>query len=242
MPTRKKKRTRINPGPILVLAILVVLVTGILYSPLTSLSRVTIDGARTADKNTVEGILADLNRIPWIKVNPKWVESQVMRIQSVDHATYSQNIFGRGHLVVVYREPVARIRSSRLVGLDAYGVMFETDRLSPDLPLVTRPDAARDIPLTIVSGFPSALVAGLAVKARQMSPKEKLSIWFDKGGSLCLNMGTGLVILGACDDLDAKLHSLEEFVDQQPGSLAKIESLNLTEPSHPVVTYKKARE
>jgi len=242
MPTRKKKRTRINPGPILVLAILVVLVTGILYSPLTSISRATVEGARTADKNTIGGILGDLNRIPWIKVNPKWVESQVMRIQSVDHATYSQNIFGRGHLVVAYREPVARIRSSRLVGLDASGVMFETDQLPPDLPLITRPDPARDLPLTIVSGFPSALVADLAVKARQMAPNEKLSIWFDEGGSLCLNMGTGLVILGACDDLDAKLRSLKEFLDLHPGLLAKLDSLNLTEPSHPAMTYKKARQ
>ncbi|HTQ12017.1 MAG TPA: FtsQ-type POTRA domain-containing protein, partial [Fimbriimonadaceae bacterium] len=230
------------PGPILLIGILFVFVAGMLYSPLTSLSHVQIVGARSVDQATIESILGDLNGIPWIKVSGRSVEARVMRIEAVDHATYSQNVFGRGRLVVSYRVPVARIRSGKPVGLDATGVMFMTDQLPPDLPVVTRPESANDLPVTIVSGFPSAVVAGLAVKARDMAPHEKLSIWFDQEGSLCLNMGTGLVILGSSDDLDAKLHSLKEILDGQPGLLANLESLNLTDPSRPVMKNKVARQ
>jgi hypothetical protein len=239
---RKRKRTRVKPGPILILALTVVLVTGLLYSPLTSLSKVAVVGVRVEDQPNVESILATLNKIPWVMVNPRWVETRVQRIEAVDHASYSQNIFGRGHLEIHYRVPVARVRSSRPIGLDKYGVMFETDALGGDLPVVMRPGSAKDLPLTVVGEFPAGNVADLAIKARLLDPKEKLIIWFNNEGALCLNIGAGLVILGSCDDLDAKLHSLKEILDQQPGLLAKLDSLNLTEPSHPAKTYKKQRQ
>ncbi len=242
MPTRKRRRTRLNPGPVLVLAVIVVFVTGILYSPLTSLSKTTVVGAAPEDQENIRDILATLNGIPWIMVNPKWVETRVQRIEAVDHASYSQNIFGRGHLEITYRQAVARVRSNRPIGLDAAGVLFASGSLPADLPIVLRPQGARDLPLTLGAGFPSGYVAQLAMKARQMEPKEKLIVWFDSDGRLCLNIGTGLVILGGCDDLDAKLQSLKEILDGQPGLLAKLESLNLTEPSHPAKTYKKARQ
>ncbi|HWA82871.1 MAG TPA: hypothetical protein VG820_05540 [Fimbriimonadaceae bacterium] len=221
---------------------LVVLVTGILYSPLTSLSKTTVVGAHAADEEEIRGILGVLNGIPWIMVNPRWVETRVQRIEAVDHASYSQNIFGRGSLQISYRVPVARIKANIPIGLDATGVMFKTDELSDALPVVLRPDSARDLPMTAASGFPSTSVADLAQKAQALAPQEKLTIWFNKEGALCLNMGTDLVVLGSCDDLDEKLHSLKEILDDQPGLLAKLESLNLTEPSRPVKTYKRQRE
>ncbi|HVT13428.1 MAG TPA: hypothetical protein VHE55_14270 [Fimbriimonadaceae bacterium] len=242
MPKRKRRRTKIKPGPILALGIIVVFVTGILYSPLTSLSVTTVVGAHASDEGEIQGILSVLNGIPWIMVNPRWVETRVQRIEAVDHASYSQNIFGRGNLQIFYRVPVARIKANIPIGLDATGVMFKTDELSDALPVVLRPDSARDLPITAASGFPSTSVADLAQKAQALAPQGKLTIWFNKEGALCLNMGTGLVILGSCDDLDEKLHALKEILDDQPGLLAKLESLNLTEPTRPVKTYKRQRE
>lgn len=239
---RKRKRTRIKPEPILVLAVVVVFVTGILYSPLTSLSKATVKGARPSDRADIDSILATLNKIPLIMVNPRWVETRVQRIEAVDHAAYSQNIFGRGHLEVFYRTPVARVRGNAPLGLDANGVMFETDSLPDTLPLVIRPDNARDLPLSIAGGFLATDVAQLAQKAHLQYPQEKLIIWFNKAGSLCLNMGTSLVVLGSSDDLDHKLQSLKDILDQQPGLLAKVESINMTDPTHPAKTYKKQRE
>lgn len=230
-----------KPGPLLTLAFVFVLATGLAYSPLTSLTKVSVLGVQPSDKATVEDILSTLNGIPWVMVNPRWVETRVQRIQAVDRAHYSQNIFGRGRLEIAYRTPVARVTGARGLGLDAAGVMFEMDSLSTDLPILIRPDAAKELPMTVVSGFPSSSVASLAIQARQMEPREKLIIWFNDRGALCLNIGTGLVILGSCDDLDRKLRSLKEILDEQPGLLAKLESLNLTEPSHPAKTYKRSR-
>jgi hypothetical protein len=242
MPKRKRKRTRIKPGPFLVVAVLVVFISGIFYSPLTSLSKVAVTGAKTMDQAAIQQTLSTLNKIPWIMVNPRWVETRIQRIQSVDHAAYSQNIFGRGHLEVTYRIPVAKVRGATEIGLDAKGVMFETDKVPEDLPSVFRPESAHDLPVAMAAGFPSGSVADLAIKARQLFPKEKLIIWFNKPGFLCLNVDTGLVILGSCDDLDSKLSALKDILDQQPGLLAKLESLNLTEPTHPAKTYKRQRE
>lgn len=226
----------------MVLAVLFVFVTGILYSPLTSLSTTTVVGAHPSDQDQFHEILNRLNGTPWIMVNARWVETQVQRIEAVDHASYSQNIFGRGYLDISYRVPVARVKGNVPIGLDSTGVMFKTDELPGDLPVVMRPDSAKDLPMTAASGFPSTSVADLALKARQLDPQEKLNIWFNKQGALCLNMGAGLVILGSCDDLDEKLHSLKEILTDQPGLLAKLESLNLTEPTRPAKTYKKQRE
>ncbi|MFI5385550.1 MAG: cell division protein FtsQ/DivIB [Fimbriimonadales bacterium] len=242
MPKRRRRRTRIKWGPILVLSLIAVVVSGLFYSPLTSLTTATVTGANAADQANIEGILSTLNGIPWVMVNQRWVETRVQRIEAVDHASYSQNIFGRGHLEIAYREPVARVRGSRAIGLDRTGIMFETGDLPANLPILIRPDDAKDLPMTIAAGFPSTNVAELAVRARQIDPQNQLVIWFNKEGALCLNIGTGLVILGSCDELDRKLQSLKEILDDQPGLLAKLESLNLTEPSHPAKTYKRQRQ
>lgn len=238
---RKRRRTRIKPAPFLALGLIVALGTGLLYSPLTSLSKVTIEGAAPADRTEIERNLATLNGIPWLQVNPRWVETRVQRIQAVDTVSYSQNPLGRGHLRITYRRPVAKIRAERPLAMDARGVIFETASWPADLPTVTRPPSAKDLTLAIAGGFPGARVAELAVKARQFAPTEKVNIWFNNQGALCLNMDAGLVILGSSEDLDLKLRALKEILEQEPDLLGKVESLNLTEPSHPARTYRRRR-
>jgi cell division septal protein FtsQ len=239
---RKRKKTRLRPGPILILLVIVVFTTGFYLSPLTSVSKVAAVGVKPVDQANIDSILKTLNKIPCVMVNRRWVETRVQRIEAVDHASYSQNIFGRGRLVVTYRVPVARVRGRQAIGLDASGVMFETDQLPDDLPLVVRPENAKDLPAAIVSGFPGALVADLAVKARQLSPNQKLTIYFNQQGALCVSLSAGVVVFGGCDDIDLKLHTLKELLDQRPDLFTKVETLNLTDPSHPATTYKKQRE
>jgi hypothetical protein len=120
--------------------------------------------------------------------------------------------------------------------------MFETDQLPDELPLVVRPDSAKALPATVMGGFPGAVVADLAVKARQMSPKEKLTIWFNREGALCMSMTAGLVVFGGSEDLDLKLHTLKELLDERPDMFTDVKTLTLTDPSHPATTYKKQRE
>lgn len=242
MPKRKRKRTRLKPKPFLILGIVVVLVTGLMYSPISSLSRATLVGVRPADRSRVEKILGALRELPWIQVNNRWVETQAQRIPSVDHAQYSQNIFGRGRLTLSYRVPVARVKANAPTGMDALGVIFRTDEIRTDIPLVVPPPASRAIFLGISGGFAAGRVADLAVKAKAMSPSEKITIWFNGEGALCLNLGEGLVILGSTEELDRKLQALKEIREQQPNILGRLEVLNLTEPSHPAKTYKKLRE
>src|SRR5579862_1088197 len=107
---RKRKRTRIKPGPVLAFALLVVLVSGFAYSPLTSVNKVSVIGVNAEDRPEIQDVLSRLNRIPWLIVNDRWVETRVQHIEAIDHANYSQNIFGRGRLQISYRVPVARVR------------------------------------------------------------------------------------------------------------------------------------
>src|SRR4051812_42181857 len=116
---RKRKRTRIKPGPFLVLAGGVVFIRGVFYSPLTSLSRATVVGAKPMDQPRIDEILSGLNKIPCVMVNRRWVETRVQQIESVDHAIYSQNVFGRGRLEVFYRNPVAKVKGKDTIGMDA---------------------------------------------------------------------------------------------------------------------------
>lgn len=243
MPQKRKRiRRKLRFEPILVLAVLIVFVTGILYSPITSVTKVTAVGVRPSDRPQVDAILASLEKIPWIKVNGRAVETEVQRIQGIETANYSQIIFGRGRLEVKYRTPVARVRAEKPIGIDAKGVVFVTDALPANLPLVVRSESARELPLTVAGGYPAGSVAELAVEARKMFPKDELTIWFNGKGALCLTVGKGLVVLGSSEDLAKKLRTLEEVLTEQPDLLTKLESLNLTEPSHPVKTYKKQRE
>jgi hypothetical protein len=239
---RKRKRTKLRPGPILLLAVIVVFVTGMLYSPITSISKYEVVGARPIDRPQIEHVMAQLKNVPWLKVNGQKIESDVTRIQAVDSAEYSQIIFGRGRLTVKYRTPIAVIKSNRKIGMDAKGVLFVTDELPKGLPVVVRPDSANEVPLTVLGPFPSGAIADLAVKARGIDPSAQLTIWFNRDGALCLNIGEAPVIFGAADEIDKKLKALKEILEQEPDLLGNLRSLNLTEPTHPAKTYKKQRE
>lgn len=230
-----------KPGPALVTALIVTLLLGIFFSPITAVSRVQVEGARPVDRQTIEGVLRKLNAIPWAVVNVRWVETRVQQIQAVEHARYSQNIFGRGRLEVVYRTPVARVKGKQSVAMDGAGVMFLSSEAAPDLPVVVRPDSAKDLPMTLAGGFPAGQVAELAIRAKQFAPQSNLVIWFNNRGAVCLNVGTCLLILGSCDDLDAKFRALKKLIEQQPDLLGQLDNLNLTEPSHPATTYKRQR-
>ncbi len=242
-PKRKRRRTRVKIKPLLVLGLIIVLLTGLYYSPLTSLSKAAVIGADPADQPQIDAVLSSLNRIPWVQVNSRWVETRIARIEAVDHAIYSQNIFGRGRLEIVYRVPVAHVHGKRIVGLDATGSMYES--LSPvpaDIPEVMRPTQAKDLLLSIAGGWASQKVAELAVKAKQEWPSEKLRISFNGEGAVCLNIGDGLVIFGACDDFDKKLQALKDALEKDPNLLSSV-SLNLTDPTHPATgAYKKKDE
>jgi hypothetical protein len=235
---RKRKRTKLRPGPILLMLVLVVFVTGMLYSPITGLSKYEVIGARSVDRPQIERIVGQLKGVPWLKVNGQQIESEVMRIQAVEHAEYSQIIFGRGRLTVKYRTPIAAIKSNRKIGMDAKGVLFLTDELPSGLPVVVRPESASELPLTVLGPFPSGVVADLAVKARTVDPQAQLTIWFNREGALCLNIGEAQVVFGAADEIDKKLKALKEILEEEPDLLGKLKRLNLTEPTHPAKTYK----
>src|ERR1044072_9499985 len=136
MPTRKRKKTRLNPGPLIVLALIVVVVSGMMYSPISRLTKYQVIGVHPVDRPVIDAIVGRLDKVPWLKVNGKQIESSVMQIQGIEAAEYSQNIFGRGRLTVKYRTPIASVRSNRKIGMDARGVLFGTDSLPPGLRVV----------------------------------------------------------------------------------------------------------
>lgn len=224
------------------LAVFVVFVSGIYYSPITSLSKYEVVGARSVDRPRIDTIVGKLKSVPYFRVNGHQVESEVRQIEAIDRAEYTQNIFGRGRLTVAYRTPIAIVKSTRKIGMDAKGVLFETDALPAKLPTVVLPESATELPLTMLGPFPSGAVVELATRAKEIDSQASYTIGFDSKGALCLNVGRSKVIFGAADEIDKKLKALKEILDEEPNLLKDVQSLNLTEPSHPARTYKKQRE
>jgi hypothetical protein len=126
------------------------------------------------------------------------------------------------------------------MAMDRQGVIYRTAEVSADLPEIILP-APPPTTLTIAGSSPVGRLAQLALKIKQIEPKESLKISYNRDGALCLRIRNGLVILGSTDDFENKLRILQDFREQNPGVLDGLQSFDLTAPSAPVKTYKKER-
>lgn len=239
---RKRKRTRLKPAPILWLLLIANVTAGLLWSPITSIVRARVDGARPFDEPRIRLILEKLKGIPCAQVNPHEYESAVMSLPEVRTADLDRSVFGTALLRVSYRRAVARIRNTDNLALSIDGVLFPTNEPADEkLPFLELPKDRPRVLATIASPWRPVAIADLAVKAREMWPTDPLLIQVDERGSVCLNISTGRVILGSATDLDKKLGVLRERLSQNPRELQEVEELNLTAPELPSVVRKKSQ-
>ena len=121
-------------------------------------------------------------------------------------------------------------------------MLYKTSDLPPNLPTLRVPQSGPPTLVAIAGNWQPQRLAGLAVYARQHYPRTEAKIIVDGRGVVCLNIGSGRVILGSCDDLDIKLKILESRLQKNPQELQQIQELNLTSPSAPAVVPRKGEK
>ena len=235
---KKRKSIHLRPAPFLWLFLCGNLVAGYYYSKLTSVVHVRTEGVRTFDKDRIEGILAKLHDIPCSKINGRAVETEVMELPEVDHAEFSRTPLGSGFLSVQYRTPVAKLDGPNSVVLSEDGVLYPATEFSEDIPTLQVAKSGPPTLLALAGNWEPERLAELAVYSRAHFPKSEVKITVDDRGSVCLNIGSGRVVLGSCENLQLKLKTLESWLQKYPQGLDQIEELVLIQPTTPATVQK----
>jgi cell division protein FtsQ len=215
------------------------LIAGALYSPVTSLRKVRVEGAGEFDQLRLQRLLASLKDVPCAQVNARNIESLALDLPEARSAELTRNPFGSGLLKIRYKRPVARRFNGGNLALTADGVLYSADRLPEDLPTFNLPTDEPVPALALAANWQPARIAELAMAAREMAPQNAIRIDLNPSGVVCLNMGSGRVVLGSTDNLEKKLQVLRERLEQNPMELSEVESLILTSPDNPSVVRKK---
>lgn len=240
---RKRKRrspskSRAKPKVRLVLWLLLLanVAAGIVWSPVTSVRRVRVIGAREHDRQRLTDIAATLRDIPCAAVNRPLLETRVLSEGDVRRAELSRNPFGRATLLVGYRRPVARLDAKPEILLSNEGVLYRSRRVVAGLPVLRLPLETLEPSATLAGLWEPGRVAELCARASEFGPVEKTVIDVESTGRLCLNMGSGARIeFGSSEKLDDKLDEVHRILRAHPTLLEEGFGVNVTAPSKPVV-------
>lgn len=236
MGPRRPKRT-LRWKPILWVILIPNLVAGAMASVVTRVRHVAIEGAAPHDRVRLARIMAQMQDKPVLRQDFRNLEWQVLQAPEVYSAQLSVNPFGFAALKVRYRQPQIRLEDRDNVVVDKEGVMFAlpAEAMPADLPTLKLERGLPPTLLTVAGDWPMATIAQLAPKVRELSPDKGVRIEVDDRGALCLNMGTGRVVIGSTEDLDRKLSVLRQRMADDPGELSRIRELVLTQPDRPSV-------
>ncbi len=232
---KKRKKTTFRPAPILWGLLVVNCYAGLNFSKMTSITKARAAGVPLYDRDRIEDILMQVPNIPCARIDSKKIESEVMLLPEVDQAELTRNVFGNALLKVRYRTPVARLVGRDHVVLSVDGILYRASQVPTDLPWIHLSSGGPPTLVAMAGNWQPASLAALAVYSRQNYPGRTIRIEVNERGVVCLNIDSGRVILGSCDDLDLKLKTLEARLQKNPQELASEQELNLTLPSAPTV-------
>lgn len=234
MPRRRKRA--INWGPVLLLGILINLIAGALYSPLTSPRIIRVEGVPPEDQGRVMGILTGAEGIAFQSVPKKAIESDILNNPAVKTVQLRHNLFGRARLSADYREPVAKIVGPAKLFFDIEGVLFRTERNVPNLRNVDVEPSMIAPNLSFSLSWPAAQIADFVTKLDNIDAVDGKTLYLDARGRLWLNGGgPGRVDLGGTDALNEKLSQLNSLLVERPNLLKEVKSLSLTDPRRPAI-------
>jgi cell division protein FtsQ len=212
---------------------------GVWWSPITSLRSVRVEGALPSDEARLGAIVKKLQDIPLIQIDPRRTESEALENPEILKAELTRSLFGTGLLKITYRRPAARLLGHPNVLLDLQGVLYKASSSPQNIPQVQLPDSGPPTLLTLASNWQPRIMAKLAQDVLKLPVSGVIRIQVEPGGVVCLNMGTGRVILGSLDDLDKKLSVLRERLATNPSELNEVQELNLTAPESPSLVPKE---
>ena len=236
---RRTRRVRLNPGPFVVLGLIVNLTAGAVFSPVTAVRRVRVEGAPPGDESRLAGILQALRGVPCARVDARAVETAALANSELRGAALSRTPFGSAVLRVSRRLPVGRLYARDSMGLDEDGVVYQATDLPKELPRISLPPESPEVGLTLGNGWPAQSVAHLATLVRDLGAHEPARIDVLAGGRVCLNIDSSTIDLGRALGLDEKVARLRELLRRQPALFVNFQGINLVDVDAPTFTPRK---
>lgn len=178
---------------VLTVALVVEVGIALWRSPALSIKDVYVEGVvLTAPEQVVQVARID-EGCSWIALAPSKIEQRLRRLPTVAEAVVSRGLWGRVHIRIFERQPVALLCTpAGSYWVDARGVPFWKTKQAGGLPVV-RVDA----PLQVVLGkivHNRSVRSALEILTRYLPeyPLPIAQITVDREGNLCLNMRDGL--------------------------------------------------
>lgn len=244
MPARKRKKqkTRLKAAPFLWIGVVVNTSVGVMFSPITNLRRVVVDGGDLTDRPALEAAIQRWAGTPCMQINPRAIEGDALEIAGVRSANLSRNIFGSGRLKLTYRVPTVVLEENHAVGVSWDGVMFPLAQERSDLPTLRLTYFPRPS-FSLFSTYDGATLARLASDAKTAFPRSTIGIVIEDSGTLCLNVDGVRCVFGTNQDLIAKLDVAKVQLTSEILQNAEGVTLNLMDPKSPTVSgLKRAKK
>lgn len=217
-------------------ALLIVVILGLRFSLLTQLTQVTIRSNSTDDIKRLTSIVMQQENIPAMQISKEDMEISVKRNLQVKSVEFISNVFGRGTLIVEYREPVAMLESSPTFCVDASGVVFPFRGHRPNLLISTKIQQFSPI-LCLSDSSELRDLAQLAANLQVQIPKLAGNLDLDALGRLFFQVtGSARIVFGLGDRLEDKIAVLKKLIEQDPQILHVAKEINLVEPQEPAMT------
>ncbi len=229
------RRRRLNWGPVLVMLTVANIAVGLAYSPITSATRVRVEGAYASDKDRIAEAVQLIRRKPALRSGAQPMIEQIYRRPDIRDVTFGQNLFRRGLVKVRYFAPVAQVVNMPRTILTAQGSICQTLEPIEGLPRLSWTPGGPTPTATLVERVESRKVADVCSRAATLKIAALEIVVLENGG-VCLNSGkTGRVLLGPPDNLDEKFETLDRILDSQPTVLAENKEVVLIVPEKPMV-------
>jgi hypothetical protein len=241
---RLRTRKRLNWTPILVLLLTTNLLFACFHSKITAIRNINLDGVRHSERLRLNRIADEIKGIPALKVDPRVVESPFMNESRVLNADFRRNIFGVARLVIQYRKPVASIVDSKQTYLDENGVIFIDLEESRSFPSILLQSKIKVSVMSLSGVINFKQIADLAQITREKLPEsltggKPVEIEVQETGGVCLNISSGVVELGSCEQLPVKIESLKKALMVNPNLFRDNSSINLMVPDRLDATPRK---
>lgn len=240
----RKSPIKVSLGVVLWGLALVNLAIGLGLSEATALRSVTVKGVGADEIKGIEKRLAPWAKIPWSRQNVATMETAILGDNRLASAQVTTNIFGRGEVSVVRRNPVGRLETKIEEGsvptsgyyLDESGFVFRDGWAEQFAGASVRlPDGAKNLHLAVMPIWPMRAVGVVCAKSQVLWPEQALTVVLDERSVLSLELVNGpRIILGTESDLDEKFLVLERAFRDEMEKMKRTKVINVSAPDRPV--------
>lgn len=218
-------------------------IVGLSYSDSTRMKIFRVEGCQGVDRERLEiGVKYALKSTPRAQASER-VKSAILVNPAFEDVRLNTNPFGRAHLTVRYRTPVAQIADKNGVYLDADGVLYAHAQTVRNLPTVQPPELSSNPKVTLLGDWLGQVAAEIARAVAEYDWKSESRIDIGADGEVSLMIrGETTVRLGSPYDIDRKMAALKTILSDRPDLLEKVSVLNLVVPTRPTVVPKVTQQ